>query len=504
MKSELPSTEWLKLSPFAAIYFILHFLVRFIKHGLLNLMPPFAVLLLQVENKLLWFSMGALAFLTITILYATLYYLFFRYKITEDEIHLQRGVVKKEQLNLNFSRIQNVNVTTPFYFSPFNLVNAQLDAAGSKGQEVVLAGIDKANAVQLRSDVFAYSDGVSAFQENQQETLNKQEQIALKLDNKEVAKFGLFSSTIFLIFALAAPFSKQLGGVLKQHLVNPVTSQYQSVIVNEQLSMVLAIISVVVGIVVLMLCVSVISALLRFYNYELHQDGDKIKRVCGLLEREQFSLKRSKMQSIELKQNWMARLLNRYTLNCKQINNSSPGKAQKDKSLVIPVLTKQQANKVFEVCWDKAIDLTQANYNKVSIRYFYKTLSIFVFFPILVVLLFMLNDYNLRFLTAVFSYFVIATSLSYLRYKRFGYYFSDDTVIVRSGLLGVRFRIFNTFKVQQVSSIQTPPMARNQLASIRFMLASGAVTVPYIDEQLVTAQLNHSVLLAEISNKNWM
>ena len=496
------SQDWQKLSPFALVYFIVHFFFRFIKDGLLNILPPFAVILLQVENKLLWFSIGATGFIIAVVLYATLFYMFFRYKLTKDEVLLQRGVLKKEQLNLNFARIQNVNLSTPLYFSPFNLVNAQLDAAGSKGQEVVLAGIDRPKAELLRQEVFSYAKEQTNDEDvEQHESL---EEPSLTLQNSEVAKFGLFSSTIFLAFAVLAPFQKQLNPIIEHQLVHPLSQNYSSFVTSEKIALAFAVISIVLSVILIMLLISSIASLLRFYNFELLVEEEKIKRTCGLLERVQFSLQKSKIQSIEVKQNWAAKLLNRYTLNCKQINNSTAKKAQKQQSLVVPVLTKQQVNSVLDLCWGETINLDKMNFTGISIRFFHKTLIFYVLLPAVVAFTVLFNQLDVLTISAILAYLLISTGMSYLRYRRYGYAIFDNQVVVRKGLFGVSYKVFKKFKIQQVSQIQTPMMKKNNVASLRFTLASGNITIPYIPQNTVRQEIDQCAYLAECVDKNWM
>ena len=132
--SKINPAAWQKLSPVAIVYFVLHFIVRFVKDGFINAAPALAIWVTQVENKLFWFISVVSALVVVLVIYAVLYYLNFRYKITEHEIVLRKGVFKKERVTLNFAKVQNVNLATPFYFAPFSLVNSHFDAAGSSQQ----------------------------------------------------------------------------------------------------------------------------------------------------------------------------------------------------------------------------------------------------------------------------------------------------------------------------------------------------------------------------------
>ena len=78
------------------LYFVVYFSVRFVKDGLLNLLPMLVVFVTQVENKLFWAQVaGAIAIVTLLI-YSILYYINFKFCISDDhEILLNKGVFKK-------------------------------------------------------------------------------------------------------------------------------------------------------------------------------------------------------------------------------------------------------------------------------------------------------------------------------------------------------------------------------------------------------------------------
>ena len=130
--------QWQRVSPWALLYFIVHFALRFIKDGLLNLLPILVLFVTQVEQKLFWGQIAVAVASLVLVLYAFAYYQNFKYRITDGhEILLNKGVFKKERLTLKFARVQNVNIAEPFYFQPVNLVNCIFDAAGSSAQEAL-------------------------------------------------------------------------------------------------------------------------------------------------------------------------------------------------------------------------------------------------------------------------------------------------------------------------------------------------------------------------------
>ncbi|MEC8224644.1 MAG: PH domain-containing protein, partial [Pseudomonadota bacterium] len=353
-KMSLPrrDQQWQRVSPWALLYFIVHFALRFIKDGLLNLLPILVLFVTQVEQKLFWGQIAVAVASLVLVLYAFAYYRNFKYRITDGhEILLNKGVFKKERLTLKFARVQNVNIAEPFYFQPVNLVNCIFDAAGSSAQEAVIPGVKLSYAEQVREQVMEFK---AQLQQQEQPSIEQSEATdkpkTLTISNAEIAKFGLMSNMAILALAALAPFMNVIFEYLEKTIINRLEA-----ILNEQAAFVgsaaaIAVLIMVVAIVLCAILLSVVMALVRFFNFQLYFQDDKFKRVAGLFERQQLSISVSKIQSVQIKQNIIARLLNRYTLICPQVSSGGMAAgvaAHKNKqTLVMPVITKEQVQAV--------------------------------------------------------------------------------------------------------------------------------------------------------------
>ncbi|MFM9597411.1 PH domain-containing protein, partial [Streptomyces scabiei] len=85
-----------------------------------------------------------------------------------------------------------------------------------------------------------------------------------------------------------------------------------------------------------------------FYNFELYFQAGKFKRISGLLERHRLSVSLDKVQSIVIKQNPIARMLQRYTIQCFQATSGYVTGAKSKQSLVMPVLKREQVNQTLQ------------------------------------------------------------------------------------------------------------------------------------------------------------
>jgi putative membrane protein len=99
---------------------------------------------------------------------------------------------------------------------------------------------------------------------------------------------------------------------------------------------------------------------------------------------------------------------------------------------------------------------------------------------------------------------IVLTGLIWLRWKRWGFAYTDDYIYIRKGLLGVDRYCIPTHKIQRVAISQSYWMRRSKVASIKFYLASGGYSIPLIDETI--AKQLQSVILYQIESqaRSWM
>jgi putative membrane protein len=77
-------------------------------------------------------------------------------------------------------------------------------------------------------------------------------------------------------------------------------------------------------------------------------------------------------------------------------------------------------------------------------------------------------------------------------------------VYIRKGLIGVDYYCFPTYKLQQTQFKQNLLMKKRQLASVKFILASGSLKVPLISQKLAYELIDEGLYQVESSQKSWM
>lgn len=141
--------EWRRVSPVATVYFAVKTLQQ-----LFDLWPVLIPALAGSERvrELLWQIGLPLGFIAL-LLGLVLQYWCFSYRTEPGRISLRSGVFKRKRLTLEFERVQQADISHPFYFRPFRLATLGLESAGSEWQEVDIPGIPVALAEALRRQV---------------------------------------------------------------------------------------------------------------------------------------------------------------------------------------------------------------------------------------------------------------------------------------------------------------------------------------------------------------
>ncbi|MGB6139609.1 MAG: PH domain-containing protein [Pseudoalteromonas rhizosphaerae] len=511
----MDNLKWQRVSSWSLVYFIVHFAFRFVKDGVFNLLPIMVVFVTQVENKWFWGQVALAVAIISLLIYSFFYYINFRFCITDEhEILLNKGVFKKERLTLNFLRVQNVNIAEPFYFKPLGLVNCIFDAAGSTSQEAVLPGVTSLYAEQMRERVLAYKETQqqTAAKQQPEDTHTNEPQQCLVLSNKEVAKFGLMSNMAILALAALAPFMNVVLEFLEKAVINRLESFYQQEVGVLVDAAALAVFSILVLVVLVAVLLSVLMSLIRFYNFQLYFQAGKFKRIAGLLERHQLSVSLDKVQSLLIKQNLIARLLKRYTVQCLQATSGGFSAGAKSKqSLVMPVLSLEQVKQVCQ--WVHPwLNLTSDDFKALNFKGVEKALLIknLCFYALLPSALIAFMGYAGQGYSPLYGLLcaVLLSSLVYLSYRRYGYYFYQYQgryyAVFRSGMISVHYRVFELYKAQSTRAVSTYFMRKSGLKSLSIQLAAGTATMPYIKAEQADEIIDFILCQAESDQRSWM
>ena len=541
---------WRRTSPFAIVFF-LGTTLRTIAGNYIQAAASIGAIAYLTRFEFLpdGLSMGwaillvALAIGTI----ALLRYWFFRFRLEEDRVLIHQGVLKRTALDLPFDRIQGINVERSLVDRILGLVTIRLDTAGTIVAEGRLPSVSGELAEWLRTradgsrreqsadedpaavDSPAAADGQAAESSGATAVGRPglgegghtpgRDQLLLRLNAADMFRIGLadrtalvFAGALALLAEAAEPVQRMIGGV-----VESVWSAFADLGV---LSQVLAAAALVLALLVVFALGAVGSAFLRHSDFTLWRRGTAYRTRGGLLTQKEVVVETAKIQQLTLSQNVVMRWLGRFRFRALPAGaipmqgSDAPTNLEVADNLAIPLIDAPLAERLRrQLFGEEGGGLTlmpgAPDFLQVSPHYVRALMLRIGIVPILAGALLPLVWQGaagawIAPLAIWWSAWVLLSGLIALQcWRRRGYLHDDDGLASQRGLLGRRVDAFLFRKVQGVTVRRSPLQRRKGLASIEVHLASGVVTVPYIEHGTACRLRDYILYKAESSRLRW-
>lgn len=488
--------SWSALSPWAVIYFSANSVRQILTNSFT--LAPIALGLLQADGLLVPAIIAALAILGI-VLHACLVVRRFRYQVHDHRMKVRQGIFNVAQIDLDFSRIQNVSIVNPFYFRPFGLVTLTIETAGSSDEEVVLAALAADRAEQLRSTISQMQEVATAGT-----SVGKADStVVLTRATRDLVIHGLSSNQAWLVLAgfvgvySQAPDAWQLDGEALLSTLPP--GFFDSTAVQISL-VVLVLIVTGIG---LMLALSVLASLLIYGNFELRRVHDGFAARQGAISSRQLNMRQRRIQTVVLQQNWIAKFFSRFNVSFEQISHGQADGAGAGR-LLIPAVTLAQGDELAATALDSpplaiacqpfvrvSAYLLRKRFLWLSVNSIIAGVMCSAFLP-----LWGLGPLSIVMLLVGFA--------QYRQWQILGLSVNGDYLIVRRGLIGRNYTVLPIAKVQRAALVQTPFMRRKSVAHLRLVLASRVVSLPCLPATLAQQIANYTLYRVEEKPKSWM
>ena len=457
-------------------------------------------------------------------------FLMYKFRVHNQHVEIHHGVFQRRYTNLPLWRIQNVKIERPFYYRPFGYALVVLDTAGSGKEEAKIVAVPEDYAEALKKQVLyekaLHDEGDLDCLPNEDlsdeqsssfpsprtrakavDSSHSNEEVLNRRSVKDIIIHGITNNRVWIILGAAAPFYDDVFGLVSEWLADKGLQLNQ--LVGEQTVAwwqfglyAFVILTMLMALVALM---SVGGALFTFYGYTLSRTGDRYIRRSGLLNKLEVSMRASRIQMITAKQDWLDKILKRVNLYFEQ--NSTAGQQMQElmspNKLIVPSVTEDEAfalsQEVMPGC-----DLRGQDYQTISKRFitFWLlagwTLPFITFFTIGAV------SSHLDIMLGSLVVFSAVSLLLTLRWWRWGIAYDSKYVYIRRGRIGIDYQCFEPYKAQQVIVKQSVFMKRKKLATIKFVLASGAVTIPFLPEEYVNKLADSVLFEVESTRKSWM
>ncbi|MDO6567224.1 PH domain-containing protein [Alteromonas sp. 1_MG-2023] len=541
--------DWRRLSPIAIAYFTLRS-IKNMAQGAIYAVPAIAVTANindSIQSPITLLSIAALVIIFFSS--GVVSFFMYRFRVNNQHVEIHSGVFSRSYTNLPFWRIQNVKIELPFYYRPFGFALVVLDTAGSAGEEAKIVAVPLAYAHALRKQVLAehqeHGHQENGYQENghqERETsahvndsghvnnrahANNSSQACVDGDQSErysetnedgetilnrrsitdIVIHGITNNRVWIFLGAAAPFYDNAFGYLSEWLAEKGLQLNQ--LVGEQTIAwwqfgLYAFVMLMMAMAVVAL-ISIGGALFTFYDYTLSRQHDRYIRRSGLLNKQEVSMRASRIQVISAKQDWLDRILKRVNLYFEQ--NASIGHSTKElmspNRLIVPSVTEDEADELSQEVMPQS-KIRRSDYQSISKRFILHWVIAALAIPFVVGTGIGIYTEHLDITAGVTLVSAILLGIITLRWWRWGVVSDDKYIYVRRGRIGIDYLCFEPYKVQQVVVKQSVFMKRRKLATVQFVLASGAISVPFLPEEYANKLANNVLFEVESKRKSWM
>lgn len=502
--------QWQRLSPWAIAHFVQKAVVQNIRVLLIGGVSAYVGSARIDTIDVPWIV--PLVIIVLVLIGSTLTWLFYRYRVVGDAVQVRRGALFRQHLNLTFQRIQNIGIEHPFYFRPLGLVTLKIDGAGSRGEEINLAALDLGDGEALRDFILRQKQlsGVETGQPDPQSedaSSAEGESLFFARSVPDLILHGLTNNRAFIAVAAIFGFLFQSGLSpieIVQRLGIGFDIEFAGLsLVRLALLVVLTLVAVI-GIIALL---SVVVSVFTYYGFTMYRTGDSLTIRRGLLTKHEIHVRKSRIQTIHLRQDWLDRLLGRCNVILERISHSQAqgeaAAAQSRRILVPSVRLREVAIVVDEIlpgCRPAGLPFTP-----VSSRYFVKNaLIVSVFYVVFGGVVLILPESPSWLLALLLVLWPLHLARTWLRWKAGGLAIDGDMLVARSGVIGIDYRLLATHKVQDVTHVQSLLMRRHDLSSLRLNTASTSIRVPHMPTDFIRRVVDYCAFRVESTARSWM
>ncbi|MCH2256616.1 MAG: PH domain-containing protein [Alteromonas sp.] len=522
--------EWQRLSLISILYFTIRNFTNSAQ-VLIYTIPALAISFNIWDNLLSpEVLIGAGILFLSTSVSGVISFLMYKFRVHNQHVEIHHGVFQRRYTNLPLWRIQNVKIERPFYYRPFGYALVVLDTAGSGKEEAKIVAVPEDYAEALKKQVLyekaLHDEGdldclpnedlsdeqSSSFPSPRTRTKavdssHSNEEVLNRRSVKDIIIHGITNNRVWIILGAAAPFYDDVFGLVSEWLADKGLQLNQ--LVGEQTvawwQFGLYAFVILMMLMALVALLSVGGALFTFYGYTLSRTGDRYIRRSGLLNKLEVSMRASRIQMITAKQDWLDKILKRVNLYFEQ--NSTAGQQMQElmspNKLIVPSVTEDEAfalsQEVMPGC-----DLRGQDYQTISKRFI--TFWLFAGWTLPFITFFIIGavSSHLDIMLGSLVVFCAVSLLLTLRWWRWGIAYDSKYVYIRRGRIGIDYQCFEPYKAQQVIVKQSVFMKRRKQATVKFVLASGAVTVPFLPEDYVNKLADSVLFEVESTRRSWM
>ena len=414
----------------------------------------------NITERIIFILIPTIAFIT-----AFVEYLFFKFRITDEEVQVKSGIFSRKQIALPLQKIQAVHINQNWIQKILNISELAFDTPGSEKAEVKLQ-LKTHEAEKLMSFVLNKS--------TEKEVSRNKDLLISDLSFKDLLKLGLTANhfeTLLILIGVFLSFLNNIKDILKDY-----NEDLLEVSTNRILeSGIMFIIIGIFGIILLSVIVSLFRTILTYINFRITRTEQGFNISKGLINSSQKLVPFEKVQYVSWKTNWLRKKIPIYLFEFHTIG----GKAIKNNLKIKVPVTSEFTIQKLATTYIHYIPEQFASNLKVHSSYLYRNTLFFGILPSAVLaiplFLFAAEKSLLLILLPLYAFLYF-----WLYSRKFLFSWTSNLIHIKTGVFGNRTVILKWEKIQSVKISQSLYQQRKFLANLTLHTAGGTITALYI------------------------
>ena len=421
-----------------------------------------------------------------TIVSALTHYFSFSYRIDDNELITEQGLLARKHRSIPLERVQEIRIEQGVLHRIFGVVDAKIETGGGEGAEASLSVLSRDEAERLRRTVFERAAAIKRERftieaaEGAESGPMAPERVTIRrLGLQDLVLAGVTSnhliSALFLVGALWKYADDLLPDRIYDWLAQAVYHQVETLRAYGAAKAAVITVLAAVLVFIIGLCSSIIASILLFYRFTFSRLGEDLHRSYGLITRRTSSLPRRRIQVLKIEERLLRRLFGLATLRVDTSGRNREGEDKKDgRDVLIPILRRREVDELLPGIFEN-IATDRAEWQSVSRLAIRRgTIKGGVICLLLAAASFLYQGelvalWPLAGLPLVYW-------LNLVRYRNLSYAMGERYFRTRRGWLGRSTHIVPVNKIQAVLITQTPLDRRLGLATLSIDTAGQAYT----------------------------
>jgi len=382
------------------------------------------------------------------------------YTLEEGHLIVETGVFNRKRKEIPFRVITTVDLSQNILYQLFNTYKIKIDNASQTNDTINKAEVELA----LKADeAFMFKQIVT--QNTTKEIVFEENANVVKVSPKDFIKLGLLQSKFAYFFIIASTV-----GPLVAVIVSLVTGSDNIEKLFFSILSKTSLINIIVGTVIFLYLTalgwSIVNSLYTYFNFSISANNDSLKIEYGLFNKKKFTLKKSKINGIILKQNLLMRLFKCYTAEILVIGygDNSDGEAH-EQAIIYPIASMSKIKSIIkELLPEFELEQDTSKPKSKSLKYFFFNFGFVVASMILIGSLFTKNIIPIA-IAGVIELFAACSIV--LQYFNSGIMSSERNIVISFGGFHKNIAIVKTASVENITASGSILKRKQGFVSIR-------------------------------------